>query len=217
MYSPLYDDKHRFHVLSSKSPSRSRREQKGLRETLLCADCEVQLSKHERYVGRLFCGAIRVRSKRQGNLVKIQGLDYFHFRLFGLSVLWRAGVSKQTFFEEVRLGCHEERLRKLVADDDPGHPEQYGFFLAPIVADERDVKDLMVQPTHSRLGGQLCYRFVFGGLIWVFVVSSHRPPREFRPAFLNREGNMLMLVSELRDLAFIRRSMAAIGPMPSAF
>lgn len=217
MYRPLYDAKHRFHVLSSKYPSRNRREQKGLREKLLCGDCEVQLSRHERYVGRLFSGAVRVRSKRNGNLVQIQGLDYFHFRLFGLSVLWRAGVSKQVFFEEVELGSHEEKLRELIAADDPGQPEQYGFFLAPIVANERDVKDLMVQPTHSRLGGQLCYRFVFGGLVWVFVVSSHRPPSEFRSAFPSREGTMLMLISELRDLAFIRRSMAAMRPMGSAF
>lgn len=213
MYSPLYDDKHRFHVLSSKDPKRSRREQKGLRERLLCSDCETQISKHERYISRVFEGTIRVRSQRSGNLVTVQGLDYRHFRLFGLSVLWRAGASKQQFFEEIRLGAHEERLRKLILADDPGEPEQYGFFLAPIVIGKRDVKDLMVQPTHSRLSGHLCYRFVFGGLVWVFVVSNHRPPVEFRRAFIDHSGTMLMLVSELRDLTFIRRSMAAIGPL----
>jgi hypothetical protein len=98
-----------------------------------------------------------------------------------------------------------------VLTNEPGKPDEYGFFLAPIVINDRDVKDLMVQPTHSRLEGHLCYRFVFGGLVWVFVVSSHQPPKMFRQAFVNLSGEMLMLVSELRDLTFIGRAMKAIG------
>jgi hypothetical protein len=211
MYTPLYDDKHRFHVLSSKNPKRTRHEQKGLREKLLCKDCEERLSEHERYVSLVFSGGIQVSSERNGNLVKIRGLNYGHFKLFGLSVLWRAGVSKLQFFEKVTLGLHEEPLRKLVYANDPGKPDEYGFFLAPIVANNRDIKDLMVQPTHSRLDGHLCYRFVFGGLVWVFVVSSHQPPKMFHQAFVNSSGEMLMLVSELRDLTFIGRAMKAVG------
>jgi hypothetical protein len=210
MYTPLYDDKHRFHVLSSTDANRNQWKQKGLREQLLCEDCEEQLSEHERYVSLLFSGRIRVTSERNGNLVRIRGLDYRHFKIFGLSILWRAGVSRQQFFDDVTLGPHEEPLRQLVLTNDPGNPDKYGFFLASIVFNDCDVKDLIVQPTHSRLDGHLCYRFVFGGLVWIFVVSSHKPPTMFRQAFVNLSGEMLMLVSELRDLTFIGQAMKAI-------
>lgn len=210
MYTPLYDDKHRFHVLSSTDANRNQWKQKGLREQLLCGDCEEQLSEHERYVSLLFSGRIRVISERNGNLVRIRGIDYRHFKIFGLSILWRAGVSRQQFFDDVTLGPHEEPLRQLVLTNDPGKPDKYGFFLVPIAFNDRDVKDLIVQPTHSRLDGHLCYRFVFGGLVWIFVVSSHKPPTMFRQAFVNLSGEMLMLVSELRDLTFIGQAMKAI-------
>lgn len=212
MYNHMYDDKHRFHVIAASDPARKRQEQKGLRERLLCQDCESQLSSHERYVSQIFSGAISVQSDRNGNLVKIEGLDYHHFRLFGLSILWRAGVSRHEYFEKVLLGRHEESLRRLLAANNPGDPHQYGFFLSPIVHDERDVKGFMVQPTHSHLGGHRCYRFVFGGLVWVFVVSSHAPPKVFRDAFINRHGEMLMLVSELSELAFIHRALCKRTP-----
>lgn len=210
MYTPLYDDKHRFHVLSSKGSKSRSQKQKGLREKLLCKDCETLLSEHERYVSLVFTGREKITSERNGNLVIIRGLNYSHFKLFGLSILWRAGVSKQQFFEKVTLGLHEEKLRKIVYTNNPGKPDKYGFFLAPLVDNDRDIKDLMVQPTHSRLEGHLCYRFVFGGLVWVFIVSSHQPPEIFRQAFINSSGEMLMLVSELRDMQFILRGMKAI-------
>ncbi len=196
--------------MSSTDTSCNRREQKGLREELLCGDCEEQLSKHERYVSLIFSGGMRVKSKRNGDLVKIEELDYNHFKLFGLSILWRAGVSKQQFFSEVSLGYHEESIRQLVHANRPGNSDQYGFFLSPIVFNNQDVKDLIVQPTLSRLDGHKCYRFVFGGLVWVFVVSSHKPPEVFRNAFINNNGEMLMLVSELQDITFISRAMHSI-------
>jgi hypothetical protein len=42
--------------------------------------------------------------------VVIRGLDYSTFKLFHLSVLWRASVSSGPDFASVRLGVHEERI-----------------------------------------------------------------------------------------------------------
>lgn len=205
LYRQLYDDKHQLHLFSSED-SKPRRFQKGIRERLLCARCEKQLSKYERYASLVFSGRIPVWSQRKGNLIRIEGLDYKRFRLFGLSVLWRAGVSKHRMFESVRLGRHEEVLRQLVLREDPGRPDQYGSFLSPLVQEGADVLDLMGYPTRARLDNHLCYHFVFGGLIWTFVVSRHQLPR-VRDAFVNEKGEMRMLVFELKDVPFILRGM----------
>jgi len=52
MYQNVYDsDPKRFHSLTvnidDEAKSKSKVEQKGIRENLLCADCEVLLSKYE--------------------------------------------------------------------------------------------------------------------------------------------------------------------------
>jgi hypothetical protein len=51
--------------------------------------------------------------KQVGNVVHISGLNYEQFKLFQLSVLWRAGVSSHQFFDKVKLGQHAEELRLL--------------------------------------------------------------------------------------------------------
>lgn len=168
-----------------------------------CESYEQLLSKYERYVSLVFSGRIAIQSREEGNLVYIAGLDYKKFRLFGLSILWRAAVAREKMFQCVDLGPHQEKLRQQLLREDPGPPHRYGFFLSPLLWDDRDINDLIVKPTRARLGGNRCYRFVFGGLIWVFVVSSHAPPKAFRQAFLNEQGQMLMLKSEMKDVAFI--------------
>ena len=211
MYTPLYDDQHRFHVLSAPDIRRKRKYQKGLREKLLCGECESQLAKHERYVSLVFNGGNPVQSQRQGQVVRVEGIGYKQFKLFGLSILWRAGASSLDFFKNVSLGPHEEPIRLMVLNDDPGRPGTYGFFLAPLVLKDNDIKDLMVQPTHARVDGHLCFRFVFGGLIWVFVVSGHPVRKNLRQAFINEKGELLMLVSELQEVGFIVNAMKRIG------
>lgn len=208
LYTPLYDEKHRFHVLSPQEAKRHQFGQKGFRERLLCAACEAHLSKYERYASHVFSGRIPMHTERKGNLITVRGLDYTKFRLFGLSILWRAGVSKDRMFESVNLGPHQESLRLLILRGDPSRPNHYGFFLSPLVLDEKDMAGLIVMPTRSRLGNNLCYRFVFGGLIWTYLVSKHAPPKPFGDAFVNENGEMLMLVSELRDVPFITNAIS---------
>lgn len=202
MYAPLYDDKHRFHMLSTKD--RHQYGQKGVRERLLCEECEQQFSKHETYVSNLFKGLVPVESRRDGRLVKISGIDYRSFKLFALSVLWRASVSSNRLFSEVNLGPHQEEIRRRLQSDDPGPNDRYGVSLSPLVRGEKEAAhDLIVQPTRSRVEGHLCYRFVFGGLIWVFVVSNHSAPKVFRHAFVQEGGELIMLPTEVSDATFI--------------
>ena len=176
VYKPLYDDKHRFEILSNleiKGPAKS---QKGIREYLLCKECENALSKYERYVSLLLSGQIHIVHQRIGRLVHLEGVDYKQLRLFGLSVLWRASVSSLQMFEQISLGPHEEKLRRMILEEDPGKPEEYPFLLAPVVHQDEVQTDLILQPTWTRAEGHYAYRFVFGGLVWIYIVSSHRSP-----------------------------------------
>jgi hypothetical protein len=203
VYSPLYDEKHRFHVLSNVKVRGPAKLQKGIREYLLCGECEAALSKHERYVSVILSGRFAVRSSRNGKLVSLEGLDYKQFRLFGLSVLWRASVSSLQMFEQVKLGPHEEVLRQMLLTEDPGRPNQYPFMLAPIVHGDEVQTDLIMQPTWARAEGHYSYRFVFGGLAWVYLVSSHKPPVVIANAAISEDGKTIMLISDIEKMPFI--------------
>ena len=123
-FKTAYDDKHRCRVLSTYSRRPRPFEQKGVREPLLCAECETRLSRYEHYASQVIDGGVpsRVRDLRAShNCIDVFDLDYTKFKLFGLSVLWRAGVAKHSMFSRVRLGRHEPILRDMIMQGDPDH------------------------------------------------------------------------------------------------
>lgn len=203
VYGALYDEKHRFHVLSTAKETKNTFKQKGICEKLLCSGCESQLSEHERYVSLVFRGEVPLSIKKDQRIIHVEGLNYSSFKLFALSVLWRAGVSSLPVFKEVQLGPHEEVLRKMVRSSDPGAPEEYPFTLAPVLHKGRAQFDVILKPTKVRLESHQTYRFLFGGLAWVFVVSKHKLPATIVPAILSREGHLIMLEMEVGNMPFI--------------
>lgn len=203
IYGPLYDEKHRFHVLSTLKSTKNAKLQKGIRERLLCGDCEEKLSVYERYVSLIFSGAIATQATRNGKLVTLERLEYNKFKLFSLSVLWRAGVSSLPFFAQVSLGPHEEKLRKMMLNENAGEPGDYPFMMALVTHKDVVQTDLIVQPSWSRLEGHYSYRFVFGGIAWLYLVSSHKTPNIIAQATLSRAGKTTVLVSEVSNMPFI--------------
>src|SRR3546814_3673721 len=100
----MYDEKHRYNVLSLAPERRVRIEQKGVREQLLCRDCEQKFSKLERYASLVLQGgAPGMDGQRNGSIVSVTGIDYAQFKLFLLSLLWRAGVAKGRDRKSTRL------------------------------------------------------------------------------------------------------------------
>ena len=211
VYRPLYDTKHRFHVLSNLSDKGPALIQKGVREPLLCGACEQALGVFERYASLVFSGQTRVRSRREGKLVHLEGLDYAKFKLFALSILWRSGVSSLDLFRQVDLGPHETPLREMLLASDPGPPDVYPFMMSPVVFDEEVQGDFILQPTWTRSEGHKGYRFVFGGIAWIYLVSSHRAPGVFRAATLSLEGRTTMLISDVREMSFVMDLMREIA------
>jgi hypothetical protein len=203
MYSSLYDEKHRFHEISDDVAKKNRMPQKGFRERLLCFECEQNLSKYERYASLVLNGNHTVTARNEGKLVHLHNLEYSKFKLFALSVLWRAGASSLVVFEQVQLGPHEEKLREMILNQEPGCEHQYPFMLSPIMHKNEVVEALIVAPTWTRLENHFAYRFVFGGIAWVFVVSSHKLPKSIIEASINREGRLTMIPWELTDMRFI--------------
>lgn len=203
VYRPLYDEINRYHVVTTHENDRNKYLQKGIREKLLCDECETLLSKNERYVSLLFSGSISLNITGNSNLIRVEGLDYAKFKLFALSILWRAGVATHHTFEEVRLGSHEQVLQRMVLTGDPGPPEKYPFFLSPILLNKQLLKGLIVQPTEARVAGHFAYRFVFAGLAWVFIVSRHRIPSVLQEAALNINGGLSMVPRKLSQMKFI--------------
>lgn len=161
------------------------------------------LSKNEQYVSEVFNGIREVNLINNDGVVKAEGLDYIKFKLLALSVLWRAGVSSNPSFSAVSLGVHEPKLREMIRSNNPGRAEEYPFVICPIIHEKELLSALILEPERVRLHGHVAYRFVFSGLVWIYIVSSHALPSAILEASINEAGQLKMLPKNISDLPFI--------------
>lgn len=208
MYRAVYDEKHRFNALSVRPDEDSSIAQKGIRERLFCGACEQLLGVHERYASQLLAGgSLPITWRRDGNLLFLGGIDYKKFKLFQLSILWRAGVSTDPFFERVQLGPHEEHLRVMLLNQDPGDFDYYPCLMWGITLERGKVAGLVIQPSRYRALERPMYQFVFGGFVWVFFVSSQPLSSKYSNFVLQENGSFVMQVRSAMELPTLHNFM----------
>ena len=210
LYLGLYDEKHRFEQISAAPDEPNKTLQKGLRERLLCDDCEGLFAKWERYVSRVLRGGEPVSVVRDGDRLRLAELDYHSFKLLQMSILWRAGVSKLTAFAQVELGAHEEHLRKMLLDSNPGSADQYGCLMFMVVHEGAVLDGLLVPPTWAQLLQHKVYRFVFGGLAFLYVVAAEAIQPFISDHFLQPDGTAIVKLQQLQDMKYLVNAIAEI-------
>lgn len=189
-----------MHVLSTLPERANTLVQKGLREPMLCDSCEQKLSVWEGYAKLVLRGGTTLDFRSEGSTSYVGGLDYAKFRLFQLSVLWRAGMSSLKFFENVRLGPHREVLRQLLVRSDPGSPNRYCCFMFGVRHEGGLLADLILQPVKLRMNGQIAYRFVFGGFLWAFLVASEDVAAPLARCTLRPDGTAVIVTRDAKEL-----------------
>ena len=98
--------------------------------------------------------------------IRYSNLDYIHFRLFALSVLWRASISTHRLFQEVDIGKNEDIIWQMILNNDPGPFDLYPILMAAITSENKaTAKDLVTNPELIKVNECWAYRFVFGGFV----------------------------------------------------
>ena len=142
--------------------------------------------------------------------VQLRGIDYRMFKLFHLSILFRAGVATLPMFEDVELGPHEPVLRQMVLGRDPGEVESYPVFAIAVVDHNRaPVSRLMTKPYRTRFEGHIVYAFTFGGCMWFYTVSSHRSPHMVKIA-LQPSGQLWLCPENWANIATVQQLSRAL-------
>lgn len=214
VFTALYDKKHKFHVLSTLQERPRPMEQKGIREILLCGDCEQQLSVYEKYAREVLLGGVEIVVQHDGNLLMLSELDYVKFKLFQLSILWRSSISSHPIFSKVSLGPHEETIRKMIKDGNPGKQLEYPCIMFGLSSKSGIHGNFIDQPRKIPIDGYTTYRFVFTGFMWSFYVSSHKLPKLIKHAAISEAGRMVIgrgSFEELTELNDFARELHGMG------
>ncbi len=215
MFKPLYDKKGRAHKISSSKFPDSLFIQKGIREKLLCADCETKLSKWERYASQAIFHKIAQPEKYDDALI-FRGINYKIYKLFQLSLLWRASIARDQFFHNVSLGPHEVTIRNMILEENPGETLQYCCMTVAPQGEESSWSDLIMMPETGRIGGHKIFWFVINGISWIFFVSNHTNNLPEQNCFLLKNGVLPIMwgpdnMIRTMMLGFVKANMSASG------
>lgn len=192
-FKPAYDENSRAIELTL-IPSKKKKLQKGYREYLLCGDCEQHIGKYEKYFNDTWYQRGKCPEYPVDPHTKIDCLDYAKFKLLHLSILWKASIASIEMFRQVKLGPHhEEKLRTMILDNDPGPPTSYGLFVI-FLKNKEDGSvshQIIMEPGPiDRIEGHRVYVFTFAGCAWYYLVSSHKQPSYFTQS-LSEDGVLL--------------------------
>lgn len=205
LYRPGYDSKHRMEVLEQAAP-RARIIQKGLREKLLCQDCENLLANnYENYFSRLWYQERILPVTTKDAYWHLSYLDYTRFKLFHLSILWRSGVSTLKPFAKVTLGPTGDILRKMLLNQDPGTEHDFQIFgvLVLYPGSDKVLDGLIGSPTYQFRDAHPLYIFVFGGCVWHYYECLGEPNPVFSQIALSRHGTMTLPVRSLDNVSLL--------------
>ena len=179
------------------TPRPNRYVQNSWYERHLCGAREDRISAWERYaIGVIFTperhGFRRLVSADLTE--RWSGVDYAGFRLFLLSILFRAAVARGHAFENVVLRPAETaRLRSALLEGDLPAPREMGCVpLVPVNPHRQTKLDKMVgRPSCDTAGDRRQYVFAFGGYVWEFYLPK-LPLKPYRRGhYLRPEGMMI--------------------------
>jgi hypothetical protein len=173
---------------------------KGIREHLLCGDCEAKFSRFENYAADFFKEKIQP-AKIDGRLIFFENLKYKELKLFFMSLLWRFAVTSLKEFEGAKLiDEHKEKLRKMLFADDPGKSGEYPCHIIIVTHDGKHLSDFITPPMLAKFEAHRLWQFVVGGFYFGFFVSSHVPANDLSKTFLTQSGEMILFSQELREI-----------------
>lgn len=208
MYQNLYDAKpKRFYTLKvdidNSGKSSKRIEQKGIREYLLCGDCEVLLSKYENYA------AETIYAKNKGNKAEIvkssqtddlqyftyeyKGFSYKDFKTFLLSILWRVIISKSFNTPDIELEL-VEKLRIAILEQEPLDYDDFGCLLQVIKYKKGQIAGgFILDPFLTKNGNATVLNILIDGFMYSFYLNSKELKEDKKDFFLKEDGTMIIL------------------------
>lgn len=204
-YKHMYkaEDKNRFYAfrLRNKKPATH---QKGLRDHLLCFECERRFQVWEDWAAPVLkkdLWAVAEATKNPSIRI-LHDLHYSNFKLLVLSIFWRLAL-KNKHFSRIELGPHFSKIQKQLLEGNPGPDSQYAIVVARLFfGGKPELEGYLDAPLHSRISP--AYRmhcFIAGGYAFFMIVGRDPLPEHLLKGVIRADGTgpILRLDAERLD------------------
>jgi hypothetical protein len=206
-YEGIYDEKHRVLPISMRNYE-LKFIQKGIREKLLCGECEQKLSKWESILKRDLVDIGNKQSKFlkishiNEKVLKVEGIRYKEFKLAILSILWRMSITSDPFFASYNLGVYEEKLRTLLILAEISNETKYPIRVSRYEIDGVFYPDVFMGFSPGKYEQFFTVQsFIIWGHRFMIFVNDKCCPKVPIEIFLRSSGELYIDVRSLVELA----------------
>lgn len=211
MYSGIYDiDPKRFYEIKIEEDQiKSRIEQKGKREFLLCGDCETKLSVYEKIADENLYGknkngkAILVNQSMTNDgrmfLYEFKNFDYKSMKLFLDSILWRL-ITSETIHTPEYEDEIKEQLRISIINEEPLESDHFPCIIQSIMTAPGKVLDgFILSPTEKNSENSRILSILIDGLEYNYYIDKHLPDGKIIP-YLQKSGELKIIGRLIYDM-----------------
>lgn len=178
-YDPIKNDKNQMYVMGEKTKT----VQSGYWEYLLCSTCENLLSGYETKFKQDWMNSVprdfnQLATKPLDDVISVDVPDYDAFKLFHLSVFWRAAVSNGFKIGTITFGPYESEIAALVRGQKSGTPGDFPFFAVLNLDKDRRPVPTVTQLAQGRgrfEGSHHYYMMSYAFCDWTMIVSRPGP------------------------------------------
>jgi len=216
MYQGLFNDKHFIAPVHLHEMKIGKMKPTGFYDPdILCAECESQIiGKLETYARMLIFGGkgnpekyhkcTKFESHNENNLLHFENVDYTKFKLFLLSILWRASISKQKIFNQVNLGEHEEIIRKMIFENDPKTENDYSVGIMLLKENKITPTKFIVNPVKIEDSGTISYILIINGMVIDYNIYGDAFSKIFDSIKIKDNNTMNVLVfNEIESVGYV--------------
>jgi len=163
---------------------------------ILCGDCDNRIIEHkyEKY-GKTVLFNDYTDTQDIGDFIICRNIDYPKLKLFLLSNLWRASISRRPMFNGVKLEKKlEERLRRVIYQSIVPKESKYAIMM--FIDRNPVLKKFIDKPRYfPNVMGLNGYIFIFDSVQYIFFLNSTEVniPKPFREIMLKECGEFTYL------------------------
>ena len=94
--------------------------------------------------------------------------EYNKFKLFSLSLLWRASISSHEIFVNASLGKYEDKLRKILLNGWEIPVNEFPVYIIQMVIKNELANSVFMEIYQSKvkIGGKTIYQFIVDGILF---------------------------------------------------
>ncbi len=169
---------------------------------ILCKECETIFNSWDSYGKELLINKQSdfKTTEENGNILGYytESFDYVKLKMFFISILWRASVSKRDLYAKVSLGPHEDILRDMIINTAPGTRDDYDIQLFRFAGVDYPIPILMPVEIRSSYGLRY-YRIYLGDYFFDIKIDNQKTPKKHNLGIMGKSEKLWIPTINFRE------------------